>query len=288
MEASKSDEMNLGGFNPVIQDRPEDKDFPSSMSPVMFLNNGQKLFGTIFKAAGPEAKPTVLMLSGFPGNELNHDIARMFQRFGFNAMTFNYSGSWGSEGEYSFQNILDDTFTAVNFLKSDFCREKFKVDTDKIILFGYSMGGFSALFNAARIDSIKNVIAVAPFNAGMFGQVLESNMEIKEYAHSQMIDAMNFVNNGSAENLLNEMISNKEEWNLLTHLKSLAQKNIIIFGARYDSIAPLAIHHTPLTENLKMVNPNSEVILLEAGHSFSNKRIELMELIFNWVKQIRF
>jgi pimeloyl-ACP methyl ester carboxylesterase len=283
-----TDNNSFTGFNPIFEDSPPDKNFPATMSPLLFFNGKSKLFGTMFIASGEKNKPTVLMLNGFPGNETNHDIARMLQRFGFNVMGFNYSGSWGSGGSYSFANILSDTEAALDFLMNDQCREKFRVDPNKIILLGYSMGGFSALYNSIKYDSIKNIIAIAPFNAGMFGQILESNKEIKSYSVSQMIDAMNFVNNESAEDLLNEMIENKSDWNLLNHLKSLELKNILLFGAKYDSIAPLQIHHYPLSENLLKANPNTKVHLIETGHSFSDKRIELITIIYNWVNKVQF
>jgi pimeloyl-ACP methyl ester carboxylesterase len=283
-----TDNMNLKEFNPIYEDAPPDKNFPATMSPLKFFNGECKLFGTMFIASGESIKPTVLMLNGFPGNEKNHDIARMFQRYGFNVMGFNYSGSWGSDGSYSFQNIVSDTKAALDFLVSDICLEKFRVDRKKIVMLGYSMGGFSALYSSINYDYVKNIIAIAPFNAGMFGQILESNKEIKSYSASQMIDAMNYVNNESAENLLNELIENKADWNLLNHLKSFAKKNILLFGAKYDSIAPLQIHHYPLSENLLEANPNTEVHILETGHSFSDKRIELMTIIYNWINKIQF
>lgn len=274
-------------FDPVTQDDPNSGGkFPASMAPLYFVNNGCKVYGTFFSAAGEGLHPTVLLLVGFPGNEVNFDIAHMLRRKGYNVFTFYPRGCWGSEGNYSWQNLVDDGFAAVKFLQSSFMKEKFNVDAENISLVGHSMGGFSALFNAIRCDEIKNVCGIAPFNAGMFGQVLAGNEQIKQYSVQQMQPAMEFVKNDSAENLLNEMINNQKEWNLLYQIEKLAKKNVLVVSAKYDSIAPVELHHVPLEAKLKAANSNAEFVVLETGHSFSDKRIQLMKLISNWFTKI--
>lgn len=274
-------------FDPVTQDDPNPSgSFSATMAPLFFESGGCKVYGTFFSAAGDGLHPTILLLVGFPGNEVNFDIAHMLRRKGYNVFTFYPRGCWGSEGNYSWQNLVDDGAAAINFLKTDFIKEKYKVDDKKITLVGHSMGGFSALYNSIRFDEIKNVCGIAPFNAGMFGQVLALNEQIKLYSIQQMQPAMEFVKNDSAESLLDEMINNQKEWNLLYHLEKLAKKNLLVVSAKFDSIAPLELHHTPLEAKLKVLNPNSEFATLETGHSFSDKRIQLMRIISNWFTKI--
>lgn len=276
---------NKQPFDPVTQDDPNSGEkSPASMAPIYFLSGGSKVLGTFFSAAGERLHPTILLLGGFPGNEVNFDIAHMLRRQGFNVLSFYVRGSWGSEGEYSWKNLVDDGAAAIKFLQSDFVKEKFFVDSRDISLVGHSMGGFSALYNSLRFDEIKNVCAIAPFNAGMFGQFLAGNYQVKLYAIQQMQQAMEFVKCDSAESLLNELIDNKKDWNLVNHLEKLAAKKILVISAKYDSVAPLELHHVPLEAKLKPVNPNSEFVILEAGHSFSDKRIQLMRLISDWFK----
>lgn len=274
---------NKQPFDPVTQDDPNSGEkSPASMAPVYFLSGGSKVFGTFFSAAGEGQHPTILLIGGFPGNEVNFDIAHMLRRQGFNVLTFYARGSWGSEGEYSWKNLIEDGAAAIKFLQSDVAKEKYFVDKENISLVGHSMGGFSALYNSLRFDEIKNVCAIAPFNAGMFGQFLAVNFEVKLYAIQQMQPAMDFVKCDSAESLLNEMIENQKDWNFVTHLAKLSKKNLLVVSAKYDSIAPVELHHIPLEAKIKQVNPNSEFVILETGHSFSDKRIQLMRLISDW------
>ncbi|KAF0151365.1 MAG: lipoprotein [Ignavibacteria bacterium] len=274
-------------FDPVTEDDSNSSGkFPASMAPLYFVSSASKVYGTFFSAAGEGLHPTVLLLGGFPGNEVNFDIAHMLRRKGYNVFTFYPRGCWGSEGNYSWQNLVDDGAAAIKFLQSNFIKGKFNVDAENISLVGHSMGGFSALYNAIHFDEIINVCGIAPFNAGLFGQVLANNEQIKHYSIQQMQPAMEFVKNDSAEILLNELIANMKEWNLLYHLENLAKKNILVVSAKFDSIAPVELHHLPLEAKLKSANPNSEFVILETGHSFSDKRIQLMKIISDWFTKI--
>lgn len=270
-------------FDPVTQDDPRSGEkSPASMAPIYFMSGESKVLGTFFSAAGEGLHPTILLLGGFPGNEVNFDIAHMLRRQSFNVLSFYARGSWGSDGEYSWKNLVDDGAAAIKFLQSSYAKENLFVDSGNISLVGHSMGGFSALYNSTRFDEIKNVCGIAPFNAGMFGQFLAGNYHVKLYAIQQMQPAMEFVKCASAESLLNELVDNQKDWNLVNHLEKLAAKKILVISAKYDSIAPLELHHIPLEAKLKNINSNSEFVILETGHSFSDKRIQLMRFISDW------
>ena len=276
-------------FDPVTQDNPNaDPKFPASLSPAVFISGGSKVLGTMFITSGEGLHPTVLLLPGFPGNEVNFDIAHMLQRQGFNVLTFYSRGSWGSGGEFSWENLIEDVPAALTFLKDDFCKEKFKVDKNRIVLIGYSMGGLSALLNSLQFDDIKNVCAIAPFNIGIFGQLITTSEEIKKYSSERMQQAKNFVNCPNPEKLLDEMIIHKNDWNLINHTQKLSQKNLLIISAKYDTTAPVELHHKPLIGALKLANSNVKEFILDTGHSFSDKRIQLMKLISDWIEQIKF
>jgi predicted alpha/beta-fold hydrolase len=281
--------MKMIGFNPATQDAPNDPKFPASMQPLSFTSKGCRLLGTFFLASGEGLHPTVLLLHGFPGNEINYDIAHAVRRMGYNVMVFHYRGCWGSEGDYLWTNLVEDTDSAIQFLKSGEAGEKYKVDRNEIVLIGHSMGGFAATYNSIKYDDINNVASLAGFNAGLFGEFIEGNNELIQFSADTMQPAMEFVKCESAVTLLNEMISNKKEWNLLNHLDTLSGKNWLIVSSKYDTIAPLEIHHKPLVGALKMSGAaNFEEHILETGHSFSDSRIKLTRIICEWLSQLKF
>jgi len=299
----------MQNFDPITQDTQYDVKYPASMPLVLFESNGSKLLGTMFVTSGGGPHPTIILMHGFPGNEFNHDLAHVFRRQGFNVLIFHYRGCWGSEGDYSWKHLIEDAESAIDYLKTDSAREKYRVDVGKIILAGYSMGGFAALYSSLSHDEIKNVVSIAGFNSGAFGEVLENSKEIFDYSLQAIEFSINFVRNTSAEKLLNEYITNKKEWNLLNHIDKLSKKNLLLIGAKYDMTAPLYIHHNPLVDRLKeheeklktqnsksetgnskseIRNPKLETHILESGHSFADRRIELARIISNWLSRINF
>lgn len=276
-------------FDPVTQDPPQtDMQYPPSMSPVYFYSSGKKVLGTFFVADGKGPHPTIISLIGFPGNELNHDIAHMLRRLGYNVLQFFHRGSWGSEGNYLWSNILGDTEEAINFLRSDTAVEKFRVDKDKISVIGYSMGGFGAVYTAVKHSEIKNVVFIAGSNLGAFGEIIANDKSIYDYAFNTILPSMHFVKCESPKILLDETIENRKEWNLINHVPQLIEKNILLIGAKYDSTVPLDFNHIALVNALKKHNAMIEDHILDAGHSFANRRIELMKIISNWYKQTGF
>lgn len=275
-------------FDPVTEDAPNDPKFPASMQPVSFISNGCRLLGTFFFASGEGLHPTILLLHGFPGNELNFDIAHAVRRMGFNVMVFHYRGCWGSEGEYRWTNMIEDTDSAIQFLKNKMAEEKYKVDSNKLILIGHSMGGFSAIYNSVKYDEIKNIASIAGFNAGLFGEFIEGNNELIQFSADTMQPSMDFVKCDSPLILINELITNKKEWNFLNHLKKLKCKNWLIIAAKHDTIAPVEIHNKQLIGALKMdAASNFYEHILDTGHSFSDSRILLTRIICEWLNKIK-
>ena len=279
----------MQNFDPVTQDPTNrDANFPSSMLLVMFESCGSKLYGNMFVASGEGPHPTIILMHGFPGNEVNYDLAQVFRRQGFNVLVFHYRGCYGSEGDFTWKHLFEDADSAINYLRSDEAREKYRVDGNKIVLAGHSMGGFAALYSCLFHDEIKNVVSIAGFNSGAFGEVLESSKEIYNYSREKIEFSINFVRNTSAEKLLDEYISNKKEWNFLNHAGTLSKKNLLLIGAKYDSTAPLYIHHEPLVAKLETLNSKLEHHILECGHTFSDRRIDLSRIISDWLSKIKF
>lgn len=280
----------MNSYDPITQDpKYYDTEFPSSMHPVVFDSFGYKLLGTMLLASGKGPHPLIILMHGFPGNEINLDLAHVFRRQGFNVFIFHYRGCWGSEGNYSWKFLTEDLDAAIKFLKLTESKEKYRLDSNKIILIGYSMGGFAALFYSVFHEEIKNVVSIAGFNSGAFGEILEINKEIYEHSIQKIQNAIPFIKNTTAENLLNELITYKNEWNLLNYISKLSLKNLLLIGAKYDTTAPIEIHHIPLVASFNLINAeNVEEYILECGHSFLDKRIELAKIISNWLSKIKF
>ena|SRR5579884_2679594 len=89
----------------IYTDPPHDAAHPAQMVVLHIPSGGVSINGVAYLAAAAGAHPTLVSLHGLPGNEKNLDLAQAVRRAGWNAITFNYRGSWGSPGSFASRRI---------------------------------------------------------------------------------------------------------------------------------------------------------------------------------------
>lgn len=263
-------------------------DYPACTEVACFKSNSKNLIGQIYIAEGKGPHPTVNLFHGFPGYEQNIDLAQSLRRIGYNVFIFHYSGSWGSEGEYSFNNIIEDANSSIRFLSSKEACENFRIDKDKIVLIGHSMGGFAALMTAAKNPQIKNVVSIAGFNVGAFAKSIYNDDEAISYNINrwQRQKQMMPLSGTSSEKLINESLNNREKYDLAEYTEELKKHSTLLIAGIRDESAPVPIHHIPLVNEIKSQNPHDfQDIILDSDHNFSDKRITLINYICSWLQK---
>ncbi len=273
-------------FNPICEDiRNTDPDFPPGISSAVFFSEGLKLLGTVFMADGKGPHPTVLLLHGFPGNENNFDIAQTLRRAGYNTVFFHYRGIWGSPGKFSFSNCIEDTANVIREIQSLPEDNQYRIDSRNIIIAGHSMGGFCAMITGAQFPEIKKIAFLAGFNFGYFSKLMLKNEEFAAITKQSISETENYIGTFETNNLYDEMINNRKEWDIIKHIPQYAGKNILLVGSKNDSVSPLAYHHIPLVNSFKEAGITITDRILDSGHSFSNKRIELQKIFIDWINK---
>jgi fermentation-respiration switch protein FrsA (DUF1100 family) len=107
--------------------------------------DGTRLHAWFLPASGM-AKGTVLHLHGNAANVTNHlPLVAWMPARGYNVLMLDYRGFGRSEGKPSLDGIVDDALAALAYL-----RARPGVDPDRIIVFGQSLGGATALRLLAR------------------------------------------------------------------------------------------------------------------------------------------
>src|SRR5882672_9457606 len=101
----------------VYTDAAPDAGHPPRMEVLHIPSGGVLINGVAYLAGGAGPHPTVVLLHGLPGNEKNLDLAQAIRRAGWNVVTFNYRGSWGSPGTFSFEGNLADAKAALAFVR---------------------------------------------------------------------------------------------------------------------------------------------------------------------------
>ncbi len=107
--------------------------------------DGTRLHAWFLPASGP-AKGSVLHLHGNAANVSNHlPLVAWLPARGYNVLMLDYRGFGRSEGKPTLDGIVDDALAALQYL-----RTRPGVDGDRLVVFGQSLGGATALRMLAR------------------------------------------------------------------------------------------------------------------------------------------
>jgi len=120
---------------------------------------GARMLAPYLRPEGPARRrfPAVLFLHGFPGVEKSVDVQRELMRLGVASLAPHFLGAWGSGGTYRFTTLVPQARAALRAL-----RRLDYVDPRRVAVYGFSMGGWTALNLAAGEPSLRGVAAVAP------------------------------------------------------------------------------------------------------------------------------
>ncbi|GHU05748.1 hypothetical protein FACS1894205_6230 [Alphaproteobacteria bacterium] len=264
-----------------------DRQAPSSMASIIVNSAGKELYGIIYMAEGKGPHPTVMVLHGFPGNEKMLDLAQTLRRAGLNSVFFSYRGAWGSQGDFSYANCIDDAEAVVKFLRAPENAAKYRIDPKKLVISGHSMGGFVALNLAKRLKDVKYFISFSGWNIGAEAERLLAGGEDAKAKRLVSIAASAAPLKGtSPEALWNEMISMKDSHNLLSYVPNLAGKKILMVAARHDIPCPIRFDHVPLYSALKKAYPaDIEEFIIDDDHAYSANRIAIIKEVLVWLRK---
>lgn len=150
----------------IYADAPSDAKNPARTEVLHIPSGGVEINGLAYIPAGPGPHPVVVLCHGLPGNEKNLDLAQVLRRAGWTVVTFNYRGSWGSSGKYSFANDLADVDAVLAYLRTPGAVKLLDSDTKRMVLIGHSLGGWATLITAAHDKGLIGAAAFSPGNIG--------------------------------------------------------------------------------------------------------------------------
>jgi len=240
--------------------------------PFIFNSNGDKLVGRILMAINDNPKPTIIFLHGNPGFEKNEDIGQALRRDGYNAVFFSYSGTWGNEGIFNYQHSVDDLNFIIKYLSDN--ASTYRVNTEKIYVCGFSMGGDIAIIAATKNKNIKAVISIDPWN-GYHQLNNMSDNELTKYKNNVALRPCISIKSGS--DYVNSIINN-DEMNLQKSIKGSTIPMVHIFGRQADLES--------FKTNCKLESSNNLHLIKTVDHSFSDKRITLTNYIAEWLSNL--
>lgn len=257
-----------------------DETYPPAMIELNFDSHGDRLNGILYQAGGTGPHPTVVLLHGYPGNEKNLDLAHAMRRAGYNVLFFHYRGAWGSGGDFSFTHVIEDVGSAIQYLRQS--ADDIRVDSNKILLVGHSMGGFAALQGAARDEAIKCVAGIAPADLGLAADLILANPEMgKGFAAGA--DGLTMLNGWSGDIVLDELENSRDKFSLIDLAPKLNGKKVLLIAGDKDITVPPDVFHAPLVIVYE-TQPNIELTqsIISGDHAFSWSRFQLINTVLDW------
>jgi pimeloyl-ACP methyl ester carboxylesterase len=268
----------------IATDPPPDKTYPASLQTFQLPSHGALLNAFVYVAAGPGAHRTVILLHGFPGNERNLDLAQSIRRGGWNVLYFDYRGSWGSPGAFSFSNALEDSQSAIAFLRDPANAAKLHSDPSYIVLIGHSMGGLMAYYSAAHDPSIRaiGVISATDINAGPLSALKPEQraQAIPQLAHALADEGLAPLAGCTAESLAQDVIDHAAAWSAVNLAPKIVPRPALIITSD-DSLAPL---NDAVADILRKAgDQHITTVHLTTDHSYSGQRIALEAAVFSFL-----
>jgi pimeloyl-ACP methyl ester carboxylesterase len=272
----------------ITTDPAPDKFNPAAMQSFQLPSHGALLNAFVYIASGPGPHPAVILLHGFPGNERNLDLAQTLRRAGYDVLYFNYRGSWGSPGDFSLTHSIEDTQSAIAFLRDPANAKKFRADPSNIILIGHSMGGFMARYAAAQDPSIKAVGLISA--ADMSVDIVESlkpeqrKAAVNPIATHLAAEGMAPLAGCTPTSLAEEIVANADTWNIPNLAPRLATRPILVVTSN-DGLVP---SNDAFVAALRKSGATQTTTLhLATDHSYSDHRIALQEAILNFLNHLQ-
>jgi uncharacterized protein len=258
----------------IFTDPPADKAHPAAMTVLHIPSHGVLINGLVYSPAGAGPHPTLVICHGLPGNEKNLDLAQAVRRAGWNAVTFNYRGSWGSAGTFRFAHNLQDADAVLSYLRDPNNASKLGIDPKRIAIAGHSMGGWVTAHTAAHDHALLGAILISMGDMGQLGYLPHDR------AVAVMADNMEALSGVTAESMADEVKLHAKEFVVANTAAGLAQIPLLALTADDH----LAEHTDTLVAAIKAKGGTRTTSMhVATDHGWSDHRIALESIVITWL-----
>lgn len=256
----------------------------ASMESMQIPSHGSQMNALVYIAAGAGPHPVVVLLHGFPGNERNLDLAQDIRRAGWDVVYFNYRGSWGSPGNFSFSHGIEDVAAVLAYLRQPENAKRLRLDVSRIVLIGHSMGGFMAVQAASADPAVKGIAMISAADMGnMFEQMREKKSPaeaLHEMSKGLAGEGMAPLSGCTPDGLAKELADHGATWAFTSKADALKDRPVLVVTSD-DGLADAndafanALRHAGDTQVAS--------VHFATDHAYSDKRIELSHAVLQWL-----
>jgi pimeloyl-ACP methyl ester carboxylesterase len=260
----------------IYTDPPADKAHPARSEVLQIPTGGVKVNGLAYLAAGAGPHPTVVLFHGLPGNEKNLDLAQAIRRAGWNVVTVNYRGSWGSPGPFSFKGSLADARATLAYVRSPAVAAKLDIDTHRLVVIGHSMGGWVTAAMAGADPALAGAVLISAADMSRLRLAppaarLQTAVENRESLAA------------SAQEMADELATLGPETGFAAAAPGLAKKPLLVLSAN-DGLAPET--DALIAAVRKAGGRKVTAAHVATDHSWNTARIRLESEILTWLADL--
>ena len=261
----------------IYTDPAPDKAHPARMEVLHIPSGGVEINGVAYLASGAGLHPTLVLCHGWPGNEKNLDLAQAVRRAGWNVVTFNYRGSWGSPGSFRFAQNPEDASAVLAYLRVPANAAKLGVDTRHMALMGHSMGGWVTALVAGKDTGLIGAGLISAANMGqLHGMDRAGLVQLASENTETLADT-------SPERMTDELIAGSDAFDFLHAAPGLARQPLLVLSSD-DGLAP----QTDALIAAVRASGGKRITALHAAtdHSWSDKRVFLEAQVIRWLQSL--
>ena len=262
---------------------------PPAMQSFQIPSHGAGLNALVYIAAGAGPHPVVVLLHGFPGNEKNLDLAQALRRAGWDVLYFDYRGSWGTKGDFSFTHSMEDTQATVAYLRDPANATKLRVDPKHIVLIGHSMGGMIAAYVGAHDPAIEAVGLISAANMADRAK-LPAGIPAEARAKAMAAIAKGLAAEGieplagcTTESLAADLVAHADEYSLVGQAAKLASRPMLVVTSD-DGLGP--VNDSLVAALTAAGDQEVTAVHIATDHSYSGKRIELEQTVLGGLARL--
>jgi uncharacterized protein len=262
----------------IYTDPAHDAVHPARMDVLHITSGDVQINGVAYLAAGAGPHPTIIICHGLPGNEKNLDLAQAVRRAGWNAITFNYRGSWGSPGSFRFAQNPEDAAAVLAYIRSPANSKTLGIDTARIVLAGHSMGGWVAAMTSGTDTGLQGTILISAANVGQIGRLPRADI-VREMASD-----MESLAGTTPEAMTEEAVVHADALDFMGSAAPLARKPLLVLSSD-DGLAPMT--DALVASVRKAGGKHVTAIHVATDHSWSDRRIRLQTEILTWLAKLK-
>ena len=261
----------------IFTDPLPDKAHPARMEVLHIPSGGVEINGVAYLAAGAGPHPTLVLCHGWPGNEKNLDLAQAVRRAGWNVVTFNYRGSWGSPGNFRFAQNPEDAKAVFAYLRVPATAAKLGVDPKRMVLMGHSMGGWVSTLVGGEDENLLGVGLISAANMG-FMRGLDRPAIVRLASENAETLA-----GTSPEIMADELIAGRAGFDFMRTAPGLALHPLLVLSSD-DGLAPQT--DALIAAVRKAGGTRITAVHAATDHSWSDHRIYLEAQVITWLNSL--